>query len=145
MKSIPRALVMLAAALLSVAEQGRAADRTYAYEAETAQPAKAGAVAAGGVRWSCSGTRCTASGRGGKVSARGCSELARRVGPIAAYRSEIRRLADGDLAECNRIALGTAAASKSAKALDRPQRATTDELTYTGVWPPAATAGARSP
>jgi hypothetical protein len=122
----------------------RAADKAYAYEVETVGAAKRAAATAGGVRWTCSGTRCTASGRGGNVSVKGCSELARQVGAVASYRSEVKRLGEGDLAECNRIA-GAAPAVKNARSAGKPQRAATGELTYTGVWPPGGTTAERKP
>jgi hypothetical protein len=63
---------------------------------------------------------------------RGCSQLARAVGPVAAYRSEVKSLAAADLSECNRLAQG-AGAAKAAQAPARPQRATTPEITFTGI------------
>jgi hypothetical protein len=133
----------LAAALAAVADLAHAQAKTYGYEAELAQAARRVAAAAGGVQWTCSGTRCTASGRGGNVSVKGCSELARAVGPIAGYRSEIKTLPDADLRECNRIAQSaTGAAAKAAKAPARPQRASTPEIQFTGVAPVGEAAAA---
>jgi hypothetical protein len=126
--------LLAAAAGLAHAQAG-----TYAYEAELAQPARRAAATAGGVAWTCTDTRCTARGRGGNVSVRGCSQLARAVGPIARYRSEIKALAEPDLRECNRIAqAGGGAAAKPAKAPARPQRATTSEISFTGAAADAA-------
>lgn len=116
--------------------------KTYGYEAELAQPARRATATAGGVTWTCAGARCTASGRGGKVSVRGCRELARTVGPVASYRSEINALIDADLRECNRLAQGTGGAAKAARAPLRPQRATTPEIAFTGVAAGAETAPA---
>jgi hypothetical protein len=131
----------VAAALAAATGFAHAQSRVYAYEAELAQGAKRATVTAGGVRWSCTGTRCTASGRGGNVSVRGCSELARAVGPVARYQSEIRQLADADLRECNRLAQAPAAASaKAAKGPAKPQRATTAEIRFTGIAPSGAPA-----
>lgn len=133
---------MLASCAVAAATAAHAADRaTYAYTAETVSPAKRASVTAGGVTWTCSGTRCTANGRGGRVSTKGCSELARAVGPVAEYRSEANRLDAAALAECNRIAqAGAAASAKSAPAPAAkaagpraPQRAEADELTFTGI------------
>jgi hypothetical protein len=120
------------AILLAAAAPAHAQGKVYGYEAELAQPARHAAATAGGVRWSCTGVRCTASGRGGNVSVRGCSQLARAVGPVAAYRSEVKSLAAADLSECNRLAQG-AGAAKAAQAPARPQRATTPEITFTGI------------
>jgi len=124
--------IALAVLLAAAAGLAPAQPRTYGYEAELAQPARRAAATAGGVKWSCTGARCTASGRGGNVSVRGCSALARAVGPVASYRSEIKSLAAADLRECNRLAQGGGAA-KAAQAPARPQRATTPEITFTGI------------
>ena len=136
--------ITLALVALVCVTPARAADRVYAYEAEAVAAAKRAAVTAGGVHWTCAGTRCTASGRGGNVSVKGCSELARQVGAVASYRSEVKRLGESDLAECNRIA-GAAPDAKSARSVGKLQRATTGELTYTGVWPPGGTTAERKP
>lgn len=126
----------LAAILAAAAGLAHAQGRIFSYEAELAQAARRAATTAGGVNWTCSGTRCTASGRGGNVSVKGCSELARSVGPIARYRSEIKELAAADLRECNRVAQAAGGASaKAAKAPAKPQRATTPEIAFTGVAP----------
>lgn len=127
------ALVVLFAAAAGLAY---AQGKTFSYEAELAQAARRAAATAGGVKWTCSGTRCTASGRGGNVSVKGCSELARAVGPIARYRSEIKELPAADLRECNRLAQAAGgAAAKAAKGPAKPQRATTPEIAFTGVAP----------
>lgn len=120
--------LLLAAAAGSAPAQGE----VYGYTAELEQAARRAAVTAGGVKWSCAGTHCTASGRGGNVTAKGCSQLARAVGPVAAYRSEVKSLAAADLRECNRLARG-AGAAKAAQAPARPQRATTPEISFTGI------------
>ena len=125
-----RFVVVLLALAASLAH---AQSRIFAYEAELEQAARRAATIAGGVRWTCSGTRCSASGRGGNVSVKGCSELARAVGPIARYRSEIKELAGADLQECNRNAQAAGgAAAKSATGLAKPQRATASEISFTG-------------
>jgi len=141
MRSHPTLAVILCATIVAAAPAG-AQDRRYAYEVELAAAAQRGAVRAGGVEWTCSGTRCTAEGRGGAVSVRGCSELARAVGPIRRYASEIRSLGEKELAECNQAGAGTAAAPAAAAApktaaAPKPAagRAVAPEMTYTGVWP----------
>jgi hypothetical protein len=133
-------LVLLASAACALAH---AQDRRYAYVVELAAPTQRTDVRAGGVDWTCSGTRCTAEARGGAVSVRGCSELARAVGPVRRYASEIRSLDEKALAECNRIATAAApaaaaaasAAPKAATPKPAGGRAVTPEMTYTGVWP----------
>lgn len=127
-----------AAALAAATCLAHAQPRVYAYEAELAQGAKRASVAAGGVRWRCTGARCTASGRGGNVSVKGCSELARVVGPVERYRSEIKQLAEADLRECNRVA--QTAGAKAAKGPAKPQRTTTAEIRFTGIAPSNAPA-----
>jgi len=150
----PRLLLSLMLCAAFAAAPIRAQDRRYAYEVELAATAKQATVRAGNVDWSCSGTRCTAEGRGGAVSVRGCSELARAVGPIRRYASELRQLGEKELAECNQAttAAAPAAAPKAAAPAAAPKspapkavagRGTTPELTYTGVWPGAREAGSK--
>lgn len=131
----------LAIALAAAAGLAHGQAKSFAYEAELAQPAPRASANAGGVTWSCTGARCTARGRGGNVSVKGCAELARAVGPVVAYRSEIKSLAGASLRECNRRALGGGAASVKAPA--RPQRTTTPEIAFTGVAPAGDTAERR--
>jgi hypothetical protein len=133
MRSHLASAVVLCAAFVSAAPAG-AQDRRYAYDVELTAPAQRATVRAGGVEWACSGTRCTAEGRGGAVSVRGCSELARLVGPVRRYASEIRSLAEKELAECNQ-APATAAAVPVPPPKPAAGRGTTAEMTYTGVWP----------
>ena len=140
----PTLALGLCAAL--AAATGHAQDRTYAYEAQLAAAAKRADARAGGVEWTCSGTRCTAEARGGVVSVRGCSELARAVGAITRYASEIRQLGEKELAECNHAATATATAAPAAKApASKPAagRPVTPELSYTGVWPGGRETGAK--
>lgn len=126
--------IAFAAVLAAAAGLAQAEAPTFSYETELAQAARRAVTIAGGVSWTCADTRCTASGRGGNVSVKGCSELARAVGPILRYRSEIKELPAADLRECNRLALAAAgAAAKAAKALAKPQRATTPEIAFTGI------------
>jgi hypothetical protein len=133
--------IAFAAMLAAAAGLAHAQGKTFSYEAELGQAARRAATTAGGVAWTCTATRCTASGRGGNVSVKGCSELARAVGPIARYRSEIKALSAADLGECNRIAQGAGgAAAKAAKGPAKPQRATTPEIAFTGVAPGGAAA-----
>lgn len=129
MHGLALAILLAAAAAAPAHAQGK----VYGYDAELAQPAHRAAATAGGVKWSCAGARCSATGRGGNVSVRGCSELARAVGAVASYRSEIKALGDASLRECNRLAQGAGGAAKAARAPARPQRATTSEITFTGV------------
>jgi hypothetical protein len=145
MRSYLPLAVMLCAAL--AAASSHAQDRRYAYEATLAAAAKSAAARAGGVDWSCDGTRCTAEARGGAVSVRGCSELARVVGPVTRYASEIRSLGANELAECNRVTTGAAAPAAPAAKAAAPKapggRSVTQEMTYTGVWPGGREAGAK--
>ena len=145
---LPLALMLCAA---FAAAPIHAQDRRYAYEAELAATAQQATARAGGVDWSCSGMRCTAEARGGAVSVRGCSELARAVGPIRRYASELRQLGEKELAECNRTTTAAApaaapktaalAAAKSPGPKAVAGRGATPELTYTGVWPGGREAG----
>ena len=141
MRRVKRPHLLLSLILCSAfaAAPVRAQDRRYAYEAELAATTKQAAVYAGGIDWSCSGTRCTAEARGGAVSVRGCSELVRAVGPLRGYASELRQLGEKELAECNQAT--TAAAPKGPAPKAVAGRA--PELTYTGVWPGGREAGAK--
>jgi len=141
---LPLALILCAA---FAAASSHAQDRRYAYEAELATAAKRAAVRAGGVDWSCTGTRCTAEARGGAVSVRGCSELARAVGPVTRYASEILQLGEKELAECNQTVAAAPAKAPAAAPAPAPKaaagRSVTPELTYTGVWPGGRETGAK--
>lgn len=157
-KLLPAAL---AALLLVAAPLGAdAQSRRYGYRVELAETAKKNEVRAGGVTWQCRQKICIAQGRGGNVSVRGCTELARQVGRVVTYRSEIKQLADEQLAACNaeaaagpRSPLAAAGVRKpsapasAAPAAAAPARAaapapaprvTTQELSFTGVHAPAA-------
>ena len=142
----PLVLVLCAA---FAAASSHAQDRRYAYEAELATAAKRTAARAGGVDWSCTGTRCTAEARGGAVSVRGCSELVRAVGPVTRYASELRQLGEKELAECNQTAAAAAAPAPAPAKAPSPApkaaagRTGTPELTYTGVWPGGRETGAK--
>jgi hypothetical protein len=140
---LPIAIVLCAAFAAAHAQ-----DRRYAYEVELAAPAKRAAVRAGGVEWTCTADRCTAEGRGGAVSVRGCSELARAVGPVRRYASEIRSLDEKALAECNRVAAAaeTPKAAEARSPAPKPAAGggtVAQELTYSGVWPRGREAGAK--
>jgi hypothetical protein len=152
MRRVIRVAIVACVAATVLAAPGHAQNRRYAYEAELAAAAKAGAARAGGVDWECAGTRCMAEARGGAVSVRGCSELARAVGPVRRYASEIRSLGEKELVECNGAvaAAGTpaapaapAAAAKATAPKAAGGRIVTPEMTYTGVWPGGREIGAK--
>ncbi|MCC6611226.1 MAG: hypothetical protein IT515_16335 [Burkholderiales bacterium] len=131
------AAILLAGAPLTAGAQSK----RYAYRAELAENAKRTEVRAAGVVWRCHGKVCVAHGRGGNVSVRGCTELARQVGRVVGYRSEIKHLADDQLAACNAEAAAgqktsappPVAAPAMAAAPVRMPRVVTEELTFTGV------------
>ncbi|MCZ7566855.1 MAG: hypothetical protein M5U08_26080 [Burkholderiales bacterium] len=145
---------VVALVLASAPTSADAQSRRYAYRADLAELAKRSEVRAGGVTWQCRDRYCVAQGRGGNVTVRGCTELARRVGRIVAYRSEIKRLADEQLAACNAQAVAVrraepaaavpppaaaaqkVAAPRGAAPAQRP-RVVTEELSFTGVHAPA--------
>lgn len=149
MHRVTRPLLILAAVACAVfaASTSLAQDRRYAYEAELAAASKQPVAKAGSVDWTCIGTRCTAEARGGNVSVRGCSELARAVGPVRRYASEVRQLGDRELAECNQAATAAAPAAapapKAAVAKPPAGRTVTPEMTYSGVWPGGRETGAK--
>jgi len=137
---LPLAVILCAA---FAAASSHAQDRRYAYEAELAAAATRSSARAGGVDWSCTGTRCTAEARGGAVSVRGCSELARAVGPVTRYASELRQLGEKELAECNQTVAAAPAKAPALAPKAAAGRAVTPELTYTGVWPGGRETGAK--
>ena len=137
---LPLALLLCAA---FAAAPSHAQDRRYVYEAELAAAAKSANARAGGVDWTCTGTHCTAEARGGVVSVRGCSELARAVGPVTRYASELRQLGEKELAECNQTVAAAPAKAPALAPKAAAGRAVTPELTYTGVWPGGRETGAK--
>lgn len=137
---LPLALLLCAA---FAAAPSQAQDRRYVYEAELAAAAKSANARAGGVDWTCTGTHCTAEARGGVVSVRGCSELARAVGRVTRYASELRQLGEKELAECNQTVAAAPAKAPALAPKAAAGRAVTPELTYTGVWPGGRETGAK--
>jgi len=136
----------LAAIVLAAAPPGAAAQsKSHAYRADLAETTTKTEVRAGGTVWQCRGKHCVANARGGNVTVRGCTQLARQVGRVVEYRSDIKRLADDQLAACNaeatagpRPPAATAAAAAGKPATPaRKARVSTDELTFTGVHAPA--------
>jgi len=71
------------------------------YTATLDQPAPKARVVAGGVAWSCEGTRCVGA-RGTSRPLRMCRELFRKTGPLAAFVANGRPLSEDQLAKCNR-------------------------------------------
>jgi hypothetical protein len=81
--------------------------------------------------------------RGGAVSVRGCSELARAVGPVTRYASELRQLGEKDLADCNQTVAAAPAKPPAPAPKSAAGRTVTPDLTYTGVWPGGRETGAK--
>jgi len=137
---LQRGVAAIAALATLLAAGATRAQERVPYQAELADTAKRDVAKAGGVEWSCAGTRCTTEARGGNVTVRGCSELARAVGTVVRYRSEVKSLGQAEIAECNRLAGAPAAKAPAAAKAATPSgpRVITRELTYTGVWPPGA-------
>lgn len=92
--------LLATSALAQATPKGNA--NLFAYVAETAAPARQqGRVAAGGLSWSCTGSRCTTSGPA-VPSVAGCSALARSVGAIRIFgRDGGAQLDAAQLAACN--------------------------------------------
>jgi hypothetical protein len=124
---------LLAAVLGTFMVCAGAQDRRYAYQADLERPVRAGEFSAGGVAWRCKDGRCTALGRGGNVTVKGCSALARAVGPIKRYASEIKSLSAEDLVRCNAEVAARDAPRPAAKPPAQVLRTTAPELVYTGV------------
>lgn len=74
----------------------------YLYTAETAVPARRqGPVTAGGINWTCSGSRCTVSGPWPTPGVSACQALAQQVGQIRSYGYPGRQLTSAELQQCN--------------------------------------------
>jgi hypothetical protein len=140
---------LAAAAIAAAVLSATAAAQSYPYRVELAETAKKPHVRAGNVDWECRGKYCVATARGGNVSVRGCRELARQVGQVVSYRSEIKHLEDKQIEACNAVLAdagstagpqaGSASAAVAGQKPDAPARVVTEELTFTGVhdWSPA--------
>lgn len=70
------------------------------YTAELSKPATRNTVVAGGVAWSCKGTKCVAP-KGNSRPLRICRELQKEHGDIAAFTAKGEQLAEEALAKCN--------------------------------------------
>lgn len=70
------------------------------YTAELTKPAEKTTVIAGGVAWSCKGTKCVAP-QGNSRALRVCRELQKEHGQIAGFTSKGEALAEDALAKCN--------------------------------------------
>lgn len=70
------------------------------YTAELSKPADKGTVIAGGVAWSCKGTKCVAP-KGNSRPLRVCRELQKEHGDIAGFTARGEALAEDALAKCN--------------------------------------------
>ena len=70
------------------------------YTAELAQPATERTVIAGGVAWTCEGTKCVA-GKGTSRPLRVCRELQRDTGDVVAFTAKGEALDADKLAKCN--------------------------------------------
>lgn len=90
-----------AACLLLIAACGTAGAQTVDYLAETAAPARAGSVTAAKVPWNCEGSTCKASAPSQLNQVEMCSDLARQVGALKAYRYGSVSLDAAQLQRCN--------------------------------------------
>ncbi|MFA6219650.1 MAG: hypothetical protein WC692_07695 [Erythrobacter sp.] len=70
------------------------------YTAELSKPAEKDTVIAGGVAWSCKGTKCVAP-KGNSRPLRMCRELQKENGDIAGFTTRGETLAEDELAKCN--------------------------------------------
>ncbi len=107
---------------------GSASAKTYLYTARTYQPvAKAGAVQAGSLVWSCRNTSCTISGPWAAPGVGACTALARKIGRIREYGHPGSKLSAARLKTCNQGAatsktlrpLNTSKSLKSVKPVKR--------------------------
>jgi hypothetical protein len=87
-------------AALTPAPAAAAASNAPFYTAELAKPAEKSTVIAGGVAWSCKGTKCVAP-QGNSRPLRVCRELQKENGDIAGFTAKGEALAEDALAKCN--------------------------------------------
>ena len=98
-----KTLMILSAALLAVPAlaQGPAPIRVTL----AAPVAQDGSVKALATTWNCTGTACTGPEINGRFGdARGCREIAKVTGTVAAYATAKGELSADDLAKCNKSA-----------------------------------------
>lgn len=98
--SIARSLFAAALAAVALGSPALAQKDGPFYTAELTGPATENRAIVGGVVFSCEGTSCTAS-KGRDRPLRVCSELVRKVGPVAAFSAGGKPLDDAKLARCN--------------------------------------------
>lgn len=78
-------------------------DKQFVYTARLRQRAREqGAVEAAGIKWRCSGKRCTAKGPWPKPGVPACNALAKKVGPVQSYGHRNKQLSRSRLKQCNR-------------------------------------------
>lgn len=135
-------LAALSCALAGGGAGAGAAETRHVHEAELAVPSPRAEVRAAGMAWRCDGVVCKAQGRDGKVTVRGCSELAKQAGAVRSYRSDISSLPADALERCN---AGLPPAPSAAKVEGQPARIATRAIVYMGVWATEATSGTRAP
>lgn len=97
---------MLAAGLLATVPMAAAwaADKpkSYRYTVDTVAAARSqGAVTASGIRWNCSGSRCTTTGPWAVPGVGACKALAEKVGAVRSYGHPGRQLDKAQLRQCN--------------------------------------------
>ena len=94
------ALFITLLATMGAVTPAHAADGPF-YTAELVQPTDETTLVAGGVAWSCKGTKCIAN-RGPSRPLRICRKLQRDVGEIAAFTADGEKLTEERLASCNK-------------------------------------------
>nr|MDQ3283379.1 hypothetical protein [Acidobacteriota bacterium] len=95
-------LVMSSAALTLLCFSTSLTAQTVVYVAETAAPSRVtGEVTAAKVRWNCGGSTCKTSAPAQLNQQEMCSDLARQVGPLKAYRYGETSLDAAQLQQCN--------------------------------------------
>jgi hypothetical protein len=129
--------VTAGAALLSGAPSAVAQLQTYAYSAQTAQPARRqGNVVAGGITWACQGQTCATRGPWPRPAVEACRALTAEVGAIASYGHAGAMLNAAELAACNAgvTAVRPAPIRPGAILRPAPRAVTTDvtELAFVG-------------
>ncbi len=86
--------------LLAAPAPAEARSSGHYYTVELAQPTAERTIVAGGVAWSCEGTRCVAA-KGSSRPMRMCRALQRDTGEIRSFTTDGKALAADRLAKCN--------------------------------------------
>lgn len=100
---LPAAELQLEEPAVTVPSVSGGGDKQYRYTAVLQARAKhQGTVKAAGIRWKCSGNRCTTRGPWPRPGVRACNALAKQVGRVRSYGHSKKKLSRARIKQCNR-------------------------------------------